>query len=70
MKAYHFHVDGFSGIVDSLPALTARIAELKGRYPDLIGKPCQIMAGTRFSDGSGFYFPGGDANRVTRTISA
>lgn len=70
MKAYYFYVDGFSGIVDSLTALTAQIAELKGRYPDLIGKPCQIAAGTRMSDGSGFYFPGGDANRVTRTISA
>lgn len=70
MKAYHFYVDGFSGIVDSLPALTARIAELKGRYPDLIGKPCQIMAGTRMNDGSGFHFPAGSSNRVTRIISA
>lgn len=70
MKAYHFYVDGFFGVVDTLDALTARIAELKGRYPDLIGKPCQIMAGTRFSDGSGFHFPGGEANRVTRIISA
>ena len=70
MKAYHFYVDGFSGIVDSLPALAARIAEIKGRYPDLIGKPCRIMAGTRFSDGSGFHFPGDDANCVTRIISA
>lgn len=70
MKAYHFYVDGFSGIVDSLPALAARIAELKGRYPDLIGKDCKIMKGEAMRDGSGYYFPGDARLRIVRTITA
>lgn len=70
MPAYHFYVDGFSGVVASLDALKAKIADLKSRYPDLVGKDCQIMKGEAMRDGSGYYFPGDERLRITRTISA
>lgn len=70
MPAYSFYVDGFSGIVSSLDELKARIFELKARYPDLIGKDCQIMKGEAMRDGSGYYFPGDASLRITRTITA
>lgn len=70
MPAYSFYVDGFSGIVSSLDELKARICDLKGRYPDLIGKDCKIMKGEAMRDGSGYYFPGDARLRIVRTITA
>jgi hypothetical protein len=44
-KPIHFSADGFSGTVSGFDALKARIADLKARYPDLVGKTCKVWVG-------------------------
>lgn len=50
MTCYRIHLEGFFNQFGSIAEIKTWIAELKKRYPDLIGKTADVYKGERHGD--------------------